>query len=326
MTPRKDSNIRGQNVANKRRRSERVRRTRGLSVGAVVSFVRRFAKQISIFLVLIALVIGYNVFAGSKLFDLKRVLVVGAAESLRPEIEQTVTRTVNAQKLLDVNLNQIREKVEAIPRVRTAWVVRTLPDTLRIEVEERQRAVLVRRHSSGALVWLDQDAIELGELSSFGPTEAASIPPIANGFSEGERSKAAVADDKDRITIYKQIERDLSSGPNPLWSLVDEVDLAFTKDVHLHLARPSVTVHVGSQDFRNRFQTALQILDAAGRGDVEMLRRFTVPDPESVIANRDRITFVDTARVKHIVVSYSGPSAEKAPRQETALAEAPKKK
>lgn len=325
--PRKETNIRGQVVAGKRRRGERVRRrSTGFSFGSALRFVKRFAKQISVFLVLIALVIGYNVFASSKIFNLKRIHIVGAAESLRPEIEQTVTRTVNTQKLLDVDLNQIRDKVEAIPRVRIAWVVRTLPDALRVEIEERQRAVLVRRHNSGALVWLDQDAIELGELSSFGPAEASSIPPIANGFSEGERSKAAVADDKDRITIYKQIERDLSSGPNPLWSLVDEVDLAFTKDVHLHLARPPVTVHVGSQDFRNRFQTALQILDAAGRGDVEMLRRFTVPDPESVINNRDRITFVDTARVKHIVVSYSSPSAERAPRQDQALAEAPKKK
>jgi hypothetical protein len=292
----------------------------------LLRYIRRFAKQISVFLLLIALVIGYNVFASSKLFDLKRVQVIGAADSLRPEVEQTVTRAVASQKLLDVDLDLIREKVEAIPRVRTAWVVRTLPDALRIELEERQRAVLVRRNNSGALVWLDQDAVELGELSSFGPSEAASIPPIANGFAEGERSKAAVADDKDRIAIYKQIERELSSGPNPLWSLVDEVDLAFTKDVHLHLARPAVTVHVGSQDFRNRFQTALQILDAAGRGDVEMLRRFTVPDPESVINNRDRITFVDTARVKHIVVSYSSPSAERAPRQDTKPTEAPKKK
>jgi hypothetical protein len=220
----------------------------------------------------------------------------------------------------------VRERIEGIPRVRSAWVVRTLPDTIRIEVEERQRAVLVRRKESGAVVWLDADAVELGELSSFGAGELSGIPPIANGFSDGERSRAAVADDRERIVIYRQIERELSTGPTPLWNLVDEIDLAFTKDVHLHLAKPPVTVHVGSQDFRNRFETALKILEAAARGDIEILERFRVPDPASVVANRNRISFIDSARVNRIAVSYSGPGAERAPRQETKPTEAPKKK
>src|SRR5262245_23279416 len=153
---RRESNIRGQSVTPRRRRADGSRRrSRGITVAGVFGYIRRFARPISAALLLLGLVIGYSVLANSRLFELKRVEVLGAAESLRPEIEQMVTRAVNNDRLLGVDLKQIRQRVETIPRVRTAWVIRILPDALRVEVEERQRTVLVRRRSSGALVWLD---------------------------------------------------------------------------------------------------------------------------------------------------------------------------
>src|SRR5262249_54631343 len=153
------------------------------------------------------------------------VTVVGGSDSVRPEIERSVRKMVNALGLLDVDLSAIRQKIETMPRVRSALVARVLPDGLFVRVTERKPAVVVRRES-GRMVWLDEDAVEMGEYSELitdGSAETpAQVPPVADGFIEGSRSQAAVTEDKERISIYKQIERDFSTGPNPIWNIIDQ--------------------------------------------------------------------------------------------------------
>jgi hypothetical protein len=63
------------------------------------------------------------------------------------------------------------------------------------------------------------------------------VPPIAKGFAEGPRSQGALAEDRERIQIYKRIEKEFSEGPNPLWGLIDQIDLTFTKSVNIFSLR-----------------------------------------------------------------------------------------
>jgi hypothetical protein len=172
-------------------------------------------------------------------------------------------------------------------------------------------------------VWLDDDAVELGEISTAGREAksggASEIPPIARGFSEGARSAAAAAEDRERIELYKQIKRELGEGEVSLWNLVDEVDLTFPRNVNIRLAASPVTVVVGGKDFRHRFDTALQILEAIKRGDQDALARYRVQEAERLIANADLINFMDASRPERIVLNFSSPGTEKPLRQEKAL-------
>jgi hypothetical protein len=277
-------------------------------------------------------IVGYNTLAGSRLFLLHRVTVSDAGPALGAEIEQMVRRTVGQTRLMEVDLSALRQKVEAMPRVRGASVARVLPDGIFVRVIERQPAILVRRESEG-LVWLDEDAVEMGEFSEVKspnstakPGEALEIPPIAKGFAEGNRSQAAIAEDRERIAIYKQIERDFSEGPNPLWNLIDQIDLTFTKDVNIRLARPPVLIHVGSTDFRKRFERALLVLQAIKQGDSELPSRFRVQDIDRLIQNASNINFIDAARSERIVVNFATPGARKAVRQESIPDKSPKKR
>jgi POTRA domain, FtsQ-type len=305
------------------------RRKGAINIGKFFESAASFAKPAAILLAVVLMVMGYNVLASSRLFELRRVTVSDVGPELRADIEQAVRRAVGQSKLLDVDLATVKQKVEAIPLARSASVARVLPDGIFVRVVERKPAVLVRRESE-ALVWLDEDGVELGELStrlaSSKAGEAQNIPPIARGFSESNRSQAAIAEDRERIAVYKQIESEFSEGPNPIWGLIDQIDLTFTRDVNMRLAHPPVMVHVGSTDFRKRFERALQILQSIRQGDSELPTRFRVQDIERLIQNKDNINFIDVAGTKSIVVNFATPGADKAVRQENKPNQAPKKK
>lgn len=306
-----NSRARGQAVIPRTsRRVDRLRRrSRSVDLKRLLAAAARFAKPGAVVAGLLLAVIGYNSLAGSRLFALEKVEVLGASDSLKPEVREAVARAVGQRGLLDLDLAALKEKVEAVPRVRTARVARVLPDKILVHVEERQPLVPVRRDSA-SIVWLDADGVELGEITG-SKTAERDVPPVAKGFSEDAHSPVDQATNRERIEIYKQLMRELSEGSEPKWSLLDQIDLEHTPEVSLQLARPPVMIRVGSRDFRNRFETALKILDAIKRGDSEMLRRYKLDDPIRVIENAGRIHFIDAARPDRIVINFYAPGAEK---------------
>lgn len=321
------------------RSSRRVNKVRsrqkgGVGVGEFLKSAGAFAKPAVILVAIALLILGYNALASSRLFELKHITVSDVSPALQEDVKQAVQDVVKQSKLLDIDLKAVRQKVEAISMVRSATVARVLPDGIFVQIVERHPAVLVRRESGpqeGKLVWLDEDAVEMGEFSSFITNsksgEAAEIPPIAKGFAEGNRSQAAVNEDRERIALYQRIKREFSEGETPVWGHLDEIDLESTKDVNLSLARPHVQVHVGSTDFRKRFERALEILQAIKKGDSELLSRFRVQDVERLIENVDNINFIDATKSERIVVNFATPGAVKpSVQQEAKPKQAPKKK
>jgi hypothetical protein len=229
---------------------------------------------------------------------------------VRPDIEQIVRRSVGQTRLMNVDLAAIRQKIEGLPRVREATVACVLPDKVHVQVVEREPAVLVRRNS-GLLVWLDKEAIEIGEFSTK-PGDSKKIPPTATGFAEGTLTAGALAENRERVTIYKKIEQEFTS-EDSLWDLVDEIDLSSPKYVNLQLLNSPAHVVLGNENFKDRFKTALQVLQAVKERDAEQLSRLRVQDTERLIENADRINFLDASNPKHIVFAFSSPRTENRP-------------
>jgi hypothetical protein len=257
----------------------------------------RLRRPAAVGIALAALILSYNLIAGSRLFELEKVQVIGASATLARQIETTIKKSVGGAKLLDIDLESLRQKVESLPAVKSAWVARALPDAIRVEVIEREPVIPVRR-ASGAIVWMDAEAVELGEFSR--PQPGASPPPIAKGFSEGARPRAALIEDRDRIAVYKQIEHELSQAK--LWNLIDELDLSIKEDAHVRLIEPPVNIRLGNRDFLNRFETALKVLDALKRGDLDTLDRFRVRYARQWVKNLNRLSYIDVARYDQIVL------------------------
>lgn len=293
----------------------------GLRLSERLKSAALFVKPALILGTVVLLVVGYNALANSRLFDLHHVSVSEASPTLQAEVEQAVRRAVGSMKLLDVNLGALKEKVEKIPQVRSASVARVLPDGIFVQVAERHPAVLVRRQSGAQeerLVWLDEDAIEMGEfagVTAAGAGMPAEVPPIAKGFEDGNRSQAGVNADRERIAVYKKLQSELSEGATSLWNLLDEIDLRDVKDVNLSLARPHVLIHIGSTEFRTRFERALTIIQAAKNGDADALRRLRTPEQriEQLIQNANNFSFIDVARSDRIVVNFASPGVDKPP-------------
>ena len=309
-------------------------RSGGLRLAGRLKAAAVLVKPAVILITIMLLIVGYNALAGSRLFDLHYVTVSQASPALQTEVEQAVRRAVGQTKLLGVNLTALKEKIEKIPQVRAASVARLLPDGIAVQVVERHPAVLVRRQSASQeerLVWLDEDAVEMGEFAAVtaGQTgEVREVPPIAKGFEDGNRSQAAINADRERIAVYKKLQSELSEGATSLWNLLDEIDLRDVRDVNLSLARPHVLIHVGSTEFRKRFEMALTIINAARSGDAEALRRMRTPEQriEQLIQNANNFSFIDTARSDRIVVNFASPGVNQAPvKQETKPTQGKKK-
>lgn len=282
----------------------------GFTLADLFQSIRVYGRPVAVVCALFALVVAYYYFTSSSVFALKGIEVSEASQGVRVEVEQIVRKTVGQAKLLDVDLASIRQKVEGLPRVREATVARILPDKVHVQVVEREPAVLVRRNS-GLLVWLDREAVEIGEFATK-PGEAKKIPPTATGFAEGTLTAGALAENRERVAIYKKIEQEFTS-EDSLWDMVDEIDLSSPKYVNLQLLNSPAHVVLGNDDFKTRFKIALQVLQAVKDRDAEQLSRLRVQDAERLIDNADRINFLDASKLGHIVFAFSSPKTENKP-------------
>jgi hypothetical protein len=281
-----------------------------INFAAVIEFVRTYAKPLVIGCGAIALLLFYYWFTNTRVFELKGIEVSQASQPVRADIEKIVRTAVGQTRLMSVDLAAIRQKIESLTRVREATVARILPDRVHINIVEREPAVLVRRNS-GLLVWLDKDAVEIDEFSGR-QNDRQKIPPTATGFAEGTLTNGAIAENRERVAIYKKIEQEFTS-EDSLWDLVDEIDLASPKYVNLQLLNSPVHVVLGNEDFKNRFKVALQVLQSVKERDTEQLSRFRIQDAERLIENAERINFLDASKPSHIVFAFSSPKPENKP-------------
>lgn len=273
----------------------------GFSANVSAESIGKLIKPAIILILLVAAAVAYDRITRSSAFSLHTIEVNGASQALEAEVKQAVRQKIGQQQLLDVNLDDVRKAVQSIQKVRTATVMRKLPDSISVSVSERQAVLPVRRGQT--VEWFDQDAVPIGDISSI--KMPGGIPPVATGFSDDSTAQGGSPEDKDRIALYKQIEQEFSKEPNPIWNMVDEVDLSFVKDVNVRLINPPVLIHLGSRDFRARTETALKILQAIKQGDVATLSRIGVQDPQWVVHNAGHIQVIDALRPDRVVLSFS---------------------
>lgn len=114
------------------------------------------------------------------------VLVAGRVET----DASTLLDVVGVERgtpILAIDLDALRERVEALPWVKTARVERHLPDTLFISLNERRPLALWQRHRELALVDEDGVVITGRRLGRFAQL------PIVIGEGAPERAREAIA-------------------------------------------------------------------------------------------------------------------------------------
>jgi cell division protein FtsQ len=206
--------------------------------------------------ILLIAFVGYRAAASASFFQIQRIETKGAARASIDEIQTVVHRDVSQTGVWRADLPELSKHIEHLPWVRTAVVTRVLPDGIRVRITEREPKAVVRT-SSGRFIWVDDDAVYLGEMSP-----ADQMPAFfLRGWNEDD-SPAVQAENRERIGKFLELQRDWNS--QALSERVSEVNLLDLRDVRVQLAGDDsqIEVRLGAQDQSARLSKALTVLDA----------------------------------------------------------------
>jgi cell division septal protein FtsQ len=204
---------------------------------------------------LVALV-GYQAAASADFFKVRKVETRGAVRASNEEIKAAVLHDVGETGVWRADLEQVSKHLERLPWVRTAVVTRVLPDGIRVRITERQPLAVVRT-GAGRFVWVDDDAVYLGEMSSTDQMPAFFL----RGWNEDDSTKAQ-AENRERVKKFLELQREWNA--QSVSERVSEVNLLDLRDVRVQLAGDDsqIEVRLGGQDQAERLRKALAVLDA----------------------------------------------------------------
>ena len=200
--------------------------------------------------------VGYRAAASASFFQVRTVETRGLSRASADDIKNTVRRDVSETGVWRADLPALSKHLERLPWVRTAVVTRVLPDGIRVRITEREPKAVVR-NAAGRFIWVDDDAVYLGEMSSTDQMPAFFL----RGWNE-DNSTAAQAENRERVRKFLELQRDWSA--HGVSERVSEVNLLDLRDVRVQLAGDDsqIEVRLGGQDQSARLGKALTVLDA----------------------------------------------------------------
>ena len=200
--------------------------------------------------------VGYRAAASASFFQVRTIETRGASRASVEDIKTAVRRDVGETGVWRADLSELSKHLERLPWVRTAVVTRVLPDGIRVRITEREPKAVVRT-SSGRFIWVDDDAVYLGEMAATDQMPAFFL----RGWNEDD-STTAQTENRERVAKFLELQRDWSA--QGLSERVSEANLLDLRDVRVQLAGDDsqIEVRLGSQDQSARLGKALTVLDA----------------------------------------------------------------
>jgi cell division protein FtsQ len=171
-------------------------------------------------------------------FEVEKLSVVG----LRRVDENQVLAKAGFEvgtNVFDINLHEIRERVEQIQWVRHALVERVLPDQIIIKVVEREPIGLGRIR--GEIYQFDADAMVLD------PDPTSGSFPILDGLG-GDNARNVK-----KVEIYRKVLEDLGQ------TSLSEIRISDNDEVSVVEAGDPLMVSLGTADYRNRWIRYIQL-------------------------------------------------------------------
>jgi cell division septal protein FtsQ len=224
-------------------------------VRKLFGYLPRAAKVVLVVAAAVMVFLGYRTASSASFFQVRRVDVSGTSRTSRDEIATMVRRAAGRTGVWRADLPAISAELQRLPGVKTAVITRVLPDGLRVRISERVPAGVVRT-ANGHFVWMDEDAVELREMT---PTDQ--IPSFfIRGWNEDATEEARL-ENVERMQKYLELVREWSA--TGLADRVSEVNLIDVRDIRAQLGGPDsqIEVRLGGQDAGVRLKNALKTLD-----------------------------------------------------------------
>ncbi len=146
-----------------------------------------------------------------------------------------------------VPLEQRKEKLEEIPWVESASVMRFLPNHLRVDIRERVPVAFVQLGSRVELI--DAGGVIMNMPTG---TQGNWSFPVITGMSESDPLSTRAA----RMKQYTELLQDLDSTGARYSEDLNEVNLSDPEDVKVTVADSgsSIVIHLGSSNFLDRYK------------------------------------------------------------------------
>ncbi len=235
------------------------KRDSGVNIGArlrsLVGYVPLALRIGLVAIIGLVALVGYRAAASADFFQVKKVEMRGATRASSDDIKASVLRDVGETGVWRADLDLVSKHLERLPWVRSAVVTRVLPDGIRVRITERQPQAVVRT-ASGRFIWVDDDAVYLGDMS---PTDQTPVF-FLRGWNEDD-STAAQAENRERVKRFLELQREWNA--QSIAERVSEVNLNDLRDVRVQLAGDDsqIEIRLGGKDQAARLQNALAVLD-----------------------------------------------------------------
>ena len=196
-----------------------------------------------------ALASGGRWFLTAPRFAVERIEVAGQSQLSADEVV-AASGIGPGQNLFRLDARRAVAGVEALPLVRRAELVRSIPNRVTLVVEERQPFVLV--HSGGlhrpaeTLYWVDEQGVPLGP-----ETRAVALDaPLVSAVGAGDVAVAGRTP-SGRVAAGVALIRTLMRAQSSLLREISEVDVSRPEGPVLYML-DGVEVRLGSEDWAER--------------------------------------------------------------------------
>jgi len=238
----------GQRVGRPRRR-RRSRRTRLRRLVGVI---------VAVAVIPAGVVAGGHWLLTTQRFAVTSVEVRGASRT-SPEQILAVAAIPRGTNIFRLDTTGVTGRVESLPAVRRADVVRELPDRVVISVEERRPFTLVH---GGRLHWMDEEGRLLGaSLAAVAPPM-----PVISGLTADELASMRTAPGPKARAAVAVIRALLRSGSG-LTAEISEIDMSRREGPVLYTI-DGVEVRLGSEDWEERLARLEGVLAQVAAQDV----------------------------------------------------------
>jgi cell division protein FtsQ len=193
--------------------------------------------------------------------------VTGQSRMTRAEIEAAAEITPGVN-LFTLDTGAIVARLEALPLIRHAEVIKSLPNRVTLSVEERRPFTLVH---AGKLHWIDEGGMDLGPESRAVMLAA----PVLSGLSADDLGRSE-SDPSERAALGISLLRLLRRFDTPLLRQISEIDMSRVEGPVLYTV-DGVEVRLGQDDWEariGRLQGVLAQLGASGETVTSIDLRF----------------------------------------------------
>ena len=208
------------------------------------------------------------------------IAVSGSKNASRSQVLEMMASDID-RNIFFVPLDTRKKRLEQIPWIQSASVMRLLPNRLKVVIKERTPVAFVEINAHIELI--DEHGVILEPPAN---SQARYSFPVIVGMSDTEPLSTRAA----RMKMYMQLMKELDAGGAHYSRDLSDIDLSDPDDVKATVTDPrgAVLVHLGSSNFLERFKIYVAHVQE-WRAQFQKLQSVDLRYEHQVIVNPDMV-------------------------------------